>query len=353
MISKTVAEIAALVKGTVEGNADEIITGASGIKEAQKGHITFLTRKKYESFLNETNASAILLDHAAECTDIKKTIIRVTNATSAFNTVVGLFISELDKPFSPGISDKAFIGKNVHLGKNLTIQPFAVIEDNASIGDNTVIQSGTYIGREAKIGSDCRIYPNVSILDRVSIGKRVIIHSGTVIGSDGFGFEPVPNGIPKKIFQVGTVVVEDDVEIGANVGIDRARSDKTWIRRGTKIDNLVHIAHNVEVGENCMLLGQCGLAGSCVLGKGVIVAGQAGINGHIKIGDNVIATSKSGVTKDTEAGKMVSGFPACEHNKFKKTTVSLFHVPELIKKVSELENKIMELENKTSKLADK
>lgn len=349
MISKTVAEIAALVKGTVEGNADEIITGASGIKEAQKGQITFLTRKKYESYLNETNASAVFVDHDMECTDIKKIFIRVSNPSSAFNTVVGLFISDLDKPFEIGISDKAFIGKNVNLGKNLTIQPFAVIDDNASIGDNTLIQAGTYIGREAKVGADCRIYPNVSILDRVSIGNRVIIHSGTVIGSDGFGFEPVPNGIPKKIFQVGRVVVEDDVEIGANVAIDRARSDKTWIRRGTKIDNLVHIAHNVEVGENCMLIGQSGLAGSCILGKGVIVAGQAGINGHIKLGDNVIATSKSGVTKDTDPGKMVSGFPACDHHKFKKVTVSLSHVPELIKKMTELEKKITELENKTSK----
>ena len=349
MISKTVAEIAALVKGTVEGNADEIITGASGIKEAQKGHITFLTRRKYEAYLNETNASAILLDHTLECSKPNKTVIRVSNASSAFNTVVGLFISEQEEPFAVGVSDKAFIGKNVRLGKNLTIQPFAVIDDNASIGDNTLVQAGSYIGRHVKVGSDCRIYPNVSILDKVSIGNRVIIHSGTVIGSDGFGFEPVPNGIPKKIFQAGTVVVEEDVEIGANVAIDRARSDKTWIRRGTKIDNLVHIAHNVEVGESCLLLAQCGLAGSCVLGKGVIVAGQAGINGHIKIGDYVTATSKAGVTKDTEAGKMVSGFPACDHHKFKKVTVSLSHVPELIKKMTELENKITELENKTSK----
>lgn len=344
MISKTVAEIAALVKGTVEGNAEELITGASGIKEAKKGHITFLTRKKYEAYLKETSATAILLDKTLECFPVGKTVIRVSNASSAFNTVVGLFISELDPSFAPGISEKACIGKNVRLGKNVTIQPCAVIDDNASVGDNTLIQAGVYIGRNAKVGTNCRVYPNVSILDRVVIGDRVIIHSGTVIGSDGFGFEPSPNGPPRKIFQVGNVVVEDDVEIGANVAIDRARSDKTWIRKGTKIDNLVHIAHNVEVGENSMLIAQCGLAGSCILGKGVIVAGQAGINGHITVGDHVIATSKAGVTKDTDAGKMVSGFPACDHNKFKKVTVSLNHVPDLIKKVAELEKKITELE---------
>lgn len=340
----TVEQIANLVNGEVSGHSAEEISGIASIDKASKGDLTFLARKKYISFLQKTNASAVLLDYSIDCSLSDKTIIRVPNASSALDAIILEFFSDQDESFS-GISDQAFIGENVKLGKNVKIYPFVCIGNNAEIGDNTVINSNSVIGSNVKIGSFCKIYPNVSILNRVVLHSNVIIHSGTVIGSDGFGYE-VENGIPKKIPQIGTVVIEDDVEIGSNVSIDRARLDQTSIRKGTKIDNLVHIAHNAEIGEHSMILGQAGIAGSCILGKRVIMAGQTGLTGHITIGDGVTITSKAGVTKSVPEGKIMSGFPANEHLKYKRVTVSLYRVPELIKQVSRLQKQVLELETK-------
>jgi UDP-3-O-[3-hydroxymyristoyl] glucosamine N-acyltransferase len=341
VIKTTVAQIAQWVEGTVIGDENSIITGIASLKDASAGDLSLLSRKRYLPLLASTYASAILLDSALEC-ETDKTVIKVPNASRAFDKVISLL--KLDAiSYPPGISKKASIAKNVKLGEGVSIQPFVVIEEGASIGDHTIIQAGTYVGPNVNIGSHCMIYPNVSLLRKVLIGSRVVIHSGTVIGSDGFGFEP-GNGTPRKSPQIGIVVIEDDVEIGANVAIDRARFDKTIIRKGTKIDNLVHIAHNVEVGENCLLLAQTGISGSTTLGKGVIIAGQAGIAGHIKIGDRVTVAGQSGVTKDVKPGMVVSGFPAEDHMRFKRIHAYTERLPELFKKMTELEKAIITLQ---------
>jgi len=218
-------------------------------------------------------------------------------------------------------------------------------EDNVAIGDKSVIHASSFIGHNSTIGSEALIYMHVSIRERIFIGNRVIIHSGTVIGSDGFGFATL-RGLHHKIPQIGTVVVEDDVEIGANVTIDRARFDKTIIGRGTKIDNLVQIAHNVTVGENCIIVAQAGVSGSTVLGNNVLLAGQAGLVGHINIGDGAVVAAQAGVTKSIPPNTKVSGYPAKPHETAKKVNACLQRLPQLVEKVKELQKKVEELENK-------
>ncbi|MBN2144366.1 MAG: UDP-3-O-(3-hydroxymyristoyl)glucosamine N-acyltransferase [Candidatus Aureabacteria bacterium] len=341
MFNVTVSDIAKWIDGTVSGDPNKVITGIASLKEASNGDLSLLSRKRYLPLLEQTQASAILID-ATLVYPTDKTIIRVPDASKAFDRIIELL--KLDAfPIIPGISKKASIAKKVKLGTGVCIQPFVVIEEGAVVGDHTCIQAGTYVGPNVVIGSNTLIYPNVSLLKKVMIGSNVIIHSGAVIGSDGFGFEPGKD-IPRKSPQVGTVIIEDHVEIGANVTIDRARFDKTVIRKGTKIDNLVHIAHNVDVGESCLLLAQSGIAGSATLGKGVIMAGQAGIAGHIKIGDRVTIAAKSGVTKDTPSQRVIAGFPAQDHMKFKRAHASLDRMPLLFKKIIELEKKVNSLQ---------
>jgi UDP-3-O-[3-hydroxymyristoyl] glucosamine N-acyltransferase len=266
----------------------------------------------------------------------------------AFAKVVNLFSKEAQK-HPTGIHKHALVSSKAKVGKNVAIGAFAIIEDGANIGDNTIIYGGCYVGHGTKIGKDCLIYPQVCIRERLEIGNRVIIHSGTVIGSDGFGFANV-RGVQHKIPQIGTVLIEDDVEIGANVTIDRARFDKTIIGKGTKIDNLVQIAHNVIAGENCIIVAQAGVSGSTVLGKNVTLAGQAGLVGHITVGDNAIVAAQGGVTKSVPANTMVSGYPAKPHDVAKKINACVQNLPNLYKKIRELEKRLEEL---SEKLKDK
>jgi UDP-3-O-[3-hydroxymyristoyl] glucosamine N-acyltransferase len=219
-----------------------------------------------------------------------------------------------------------------------------VIEDKVSIGDKSVIYAGCFVGHHTRIGTDALIYPNVSIRERVLIGNRCIIHSGAVIGSDGFGFVTV-EGKHQKIPQTGTVEIGDDVEIGANVSIDRARFDKTVISRGTKIDNLVHIAHNVVIGEDSLVVAQAGISGSTVIGRNVIIAGQAGLVGHINIGDNAVLAAQAGVTKSVPENTMVSGYPAQEHGQALRINACIQNLPRLYETVKELKKKIEELKS--------
>jgi len=242
---KTLKEIAEFIDGELVGNGNIIITGISGIKEASEGDITFVANPKYLALIETTHASAIITPSDIEVTS--KPIIRTQSPSLAFAKLVS-FIAPSEAKHIKGIHPSAVLGKDVSLGRDVAIGPYVVIEDSVSIGDKTIIYAGCFIGHHTKIGNDTLIYSNVSIRERVTIGNRVIIHSGTVIGSDGFGFATI-NGIHHKIPQIGTVVIEDDVEIGANVTIDRARFGKTLIGRGTKIDNLVQIAHNVIIGE--------------------------------------------------------------------------------------------------------
>ena len=339
---KTLREIAELIGGEIVGDAGTIITGVSGIKEAVKGDLTFLANPKYAPLLDTTRASAVIT--SKQVSKAEKPIIRVDNPSLSFTkAVAAMCLVRTNHP--KGIHATAIISKSAKLGKGIGVGPYAVIGDNAAIGDNAVIYSGCFIGDETRVGADCLIYPNVVLRERVVLGSRVIIHSGSVIGSDGFGFVTVDQR-HHKIPQIGTVEIGDDVEIGANVAIDRARFDKTIIGKGTKIDNLVHIAHNVVTGENCLIVAQAGVSGSTVLGKNVILAGQAGLVGHISIGDNAICAAQAGVTKSVPANTMVSGYPARQHDKALRTNACIQNLPKLYEAVKELKKKIEDLESK-------
>lgn len=339
---KTLKQIADLIAGEVVGDPGVVITGVSGIKEARAGDITFLANDKYLALADKTQASAIIVSGDIKITC--KPSIRAENASLAFAKVVNLAVpSEIKRP--RGIHPSALLAKNVKLGKNTAIAAYCVVEEGASIGDNSVLYPGCFIGRESKIGNDALIYVNVSVRERTLIGDRVIIHSGTVIGSDGFGFIEI-SGAHHKIPQVGIVEIGDDVEIGANVTIDRARFDKTVIGKGTKIDNLVQIAHNVVIGENCLIVAQAGISGSTSLGKNVTLAGQVGLVGHIHIGDNSVIAAQSGITKSVPPGTVMFGYPAKPHAVAKKINACVANLPRMYKVVNQLKIKIKELEKK-------
>ena len=334
-------EIASLIKGELKGDGDVIITGASGIKEAGKGDLTFLANPKYGSLIETTNAAAVIVEKGwSLSTD--KPLIRVDNASLAFNKLIELFGPQ-KLEFPRGVHKMAVVSKKAKLGKNVSVGPFAVIEDGVVIGDGTVIRSGVYVGHGTRVGADCHLYPNVTIRERCEIGDRVSIHGGSVIGSDGFGYVAV-KGVHQKIPQIGKVVIEDDVEIGSNVTIDRARFDKTIIRRGTKIDNLVQIAHNCDIGENTIIVAQVGISGSTTVGKNVILAGQVGVVGHVTIGDNTIIGAKGGVSKSVPPNAYYIGIPAIDGKHFKKVHAAYMRLPSLMSKVRELEQRLASLE---------
>ncbi|MDD4980971.1 MAG: UDP-3-O-(3-hydroxymyristoyl)glucosamine N-acyltransferase [Candidatus Omnitrophica bacterium] len=337
---KTLKEIAKFLEGELVGESDIIITGISGIKEANEGDITFLANPKYLPLLEKTRASAVITSR--DIRDAPKPIIRTENPSLAFAKMVS-FMAPCEIKHHQGIHPAAILGEDVSLGKGVAIGPYAVIEDNVSIGDDTVIYSGCFVGHHSKIGEDALIYPNVSVRERVTIGNRVIIHSGTVIGSDGFGFATV-EGLHHKIPQIGTVEIGDDVEIGANVTIDRARFDKTVIGSGTKIDNLVQIAHNVIIGKNCIIVAQVGISGSTTVGNNVVLAGQVGLVGHINIGDNSIVMAQSGVSKSIPPNTISWGYPAKPANIAKRVNACVQNLPRLYETIAELKKKIEELE---------
>lgn len=342
---KTLREIAEFIDGEVLGNEGIVITGVSGIKEAAEGDITFLANPKYFPLIEKTAASAIIT--SGDIQTATKPIIRTENPSLAFAKVISLFApSEVTHP--KGIHPTAILGRDVSLGNNVAVGPYVVIEDNVSIGENTIIYSGCFLGHHTKIGADTLIYAHVSIRECITIGKRVIIHSGTVIGSDGFGFATI-KGLHHKIPQIGTVEIGDDVEIGANVTIDRARFEKTVIGRGTKIDNLVQIAHNVVIGENSIIVAQVGISGSTNLGKNVTLAGQAGVVGHISIGDNAVVMAQSGVSKSIPADTMVWGYPAKPAEIAKRINACVQRLPSLYNTVAGLKKKIEKLESRLKK----
>ena len=342
----TLQEIANMVKGELVGDPDIIVTGISGIKEAKEGDITFLANSKYSSLMYATRASAVIT--SKEPFDCPKPVIKTDNPSIAFTKVVELVAPNSKAARPKDIHPTAIVSPEAFLSKNVAVGAYTVIEGNVSIDEGTIIYGGCHLGHDTKIGKDCLIYPHVTIQERTEISNRVIVHSGAVIGSDGFGFAMV-KGVQKKIPQIGSVLIEDDVEIGANVTIDRARFDKTIIGKGTKIDNLVQIAHNVVTGENCIIVAQAGVSGSTVLGKGVILAGQAGVVGHIKIGDKVIVAAQAGVTKSIPSETKVSGYPAKPHDVAKRVNACIQRLPELYKKIRCLEKKLKDIEDKLKK----
>ncbi|MCF7887190.1 MAG: UDP-3-O-(3-hydroxymyristoyl)glucosamine N-acyltransferase [Candidatus Omnitrophica bacterium] len=333
------SQISEIVRGELSGDPEIVITGISGIKEANSGDITFLANPKYSSLLDSTRASAIITSRDVSSS---RPLIKTDNPSVAFAKVINLILGQSRK-HPQGISPSSLIDKDAKVASSASIGPFTFIEEGAEIGEGSIIYGGCFIGHKVKIGKRCLIYPNTTIREKTEIGDSVIVHSGTVIGSDGFGFE-VSDGIRQKIPQIGIVKIEDNVEIGANVTIDRARFDKTTIGQGTKIDNLVQIAHNVIVGKDCVIIAQVGISGSTIVEDGVILAGQAGIVGHIKIGERAIVAAQAGVTKSVAAKTKVSGYPAKPHRQAAKVNACLQKLPELNKKVKELENKIKSLE---------
>lgn len=341
-VKLTLKEIGALVGGEVVGSDKIVISGISGIKEAKKGDITFLANPRYEALLETTKASAVITSR--DIIQSSKPLVRTINPSLAFAKVVSMFASTANR-HPKGIHKTALISSTARLGKNVALGAYAIIGDNVVIGDDTIIYDSCYVGNEVTLGNNCLIYPHVSIRERIEIGNRVIIHCGAVIGSDGFGFEAV-NGVQEKIPQIGTVLIEDDVEIGANVTIDRARFDKTIIGKGTKIDNLVQIAHNVITGKNCLIIAQAGVSGSTVLEDNVILAGQAGLVGHIRIGEGAVVAAQAGVTKSVPARTMVSGYPARKHDTAIKVNACVQNLPALYKKIKVLEEKVKDLEKK-------
>ncbi|MFQ5511400.1 MAG: UDP-3-O-(3-hydroxymyristoyl)glucosamine N-acyltransferase [Candidatus Krumholzibacteriia bacterium] len=339
-LSYSLKELAELVGGALSGDGSTRITGVAGIKEAGSGEITFLANTKYRQFLSSTRASAVIGPREIECA---LPSIRLEDPYLGFLKVVTMFAERARTQYPRGQHPTAIVDKGARLGANVSIGPYCQIEAGARIGDNSVVLRGGYVGANTAIGESCLIYPNVTIREGCEIGSRVIIHPGAVVGSDGFGFAK-DGETQRKIPHIGIVVIGDDVEIGANTTIDRATTGVTRIGGGTKIDNLVQIAHNVTVGKNCIMAAQVGISGSAELGEGVVIGGQAGLVGHIVIGDGVVIAAQAGVTKSIPAGTTVSGYPAREHAQARKLYGFTTRLPELYRKIQELARKVAQLE---------
>lgn len=339
----SVSDIAQLVKGELIGDGGLLVSGFSGIKEAKKNELTFLSNPKYEPLLLGTQACVILVPRQISCPG--KTLIRVDNPSLSFIEVVNFFLKEAPDCKPRGIHPTAVIAPGAKLAPDVAVGAHTVIEDGAVIAQGTVLYANCYVGHETRLGKNCLIYPQVVLREKVLLGNRVIIHSGTVIGSDGFGYVTV-DGKHTKIPQVGMVVIEDDVEIGANVTVDRARFDKTIIGEGTKIDNLVQIAHNVIIGKHCLIVAQSGIAGSTRIGNYVILAAQTGLVGHLEIGDGVIVAAQSGVSKSIKAGEQVFGTPAHPMKDALRNNAHVQRLDKYVEMIKDLKKRVEELEKK-------
>lgn len=338
-MSYTLQELADILGGIVHGDASVAVSGFGSLDDAVEGQITFLANPKYAAKVAVTKASAVIVPPGAEC--YGKPVIEVKNPYLAFAKLLTLFYVRTPEP--QGVMPGALVGANVILGEGVTIYPGAVVGNNVQIGSNTIIHPGVVLYDGVLIGDDTVLHANVSVRERCRIGSRVIIQCNAVIGSDGFGYAPEGDGW-YKIPQIGIVVIEDDVEIGAGVTIDRAALDVTLIGKGTKIDNLVQVAHNCRLGENCMIVAQVGIAGSVTLGRHVTLGGQAGIAGHLSIGDNAMIGGQSGVMGDVPAGSVLTGTPAITHREYLKASGLYGKLPEMRKTLQALEKRIAQLE---------
>ena len=335
-------DLAARLQGRLQGNGEVLIRGVAGIKEAGPGEITFLADRKLEEYLERTAAAAVILpeDHPFD----RLPGSRVADPRAAFRTAMDLF-GDGRRLIPPGIHPSALIGPGTELGRDIAIGPNVVIGAQCRIGDEVTLLPGSVIGDDVRIGRACLIYPNVVIREGTRIADRVILHAGAVIGDDGFGFL-TRDGRHAKVPQLGRVVIEEDVEIGANSCVDRATTGVTLIRRGTRIDNLVQVAHNVSIGEDSILCAQVGIAGSTLIGNRVTLAGQVGVVGHIQIGDGAMVGAQGGVTKSIPADSQVSGYPATPHAQAQRMYAALRHLPELVREVRRLRQRLEDLETK-------
>lgn len=333
-----IKEFAELVNGEIIGDPHGDITGVSGVREAKEGDVTFISAPQYIRYLAGTRASCVIVKDPVP--DLPIPQIKVPNPHFAFAKALEYFYPK-SAPLA-GISNSAFVAASAAIGSNVSIYPFAYIADHAAIGDGSVIMPGAFIGEHTKIGRECLIFPNVTIREGVSIGDRVIIHAGTVIGSDGFGYV-FEKGEHYKIPQVGGVTIEDDVEIGSNVSVDRATIGNTIIRQGTKIDNLAQIAHNVTIGQKSLIVAQVGIAGSTQLGDFVVMGGQSAVADHSTIESGTMIAAQSGIKGHVAKG-VYAGSPAIPHATWLRAQALFGRLPELHRKIRELEEKIMRLE---------
>ena len=339
----TAAEIAKQIEGEVLGDASIPLTGFAPADKAKAGDMTFAENQTYFNRAEQSAASAIMVD--GQFSSTKKTVIRVPNARIAFAKVLPLFFPE--PAFAPGVHPGAVVAASAQIDPTAHIGPHCVVGEKACVGARCVLHGGNHVGSNCVIGADTQLFPNAVLYARTQIGQRVRVHAGAVIGSDGFGYV-LDSGVHRKVPQIGYVVIHDDVEIGANVTIDRGALGPTSIGRGTKIDNLVQIAHNVAIGEHCLVIAQAGVAGSTKLGNFVTLAGQVGLAGHLKIGNKVTIAAQSGVMHDIPDGEKWFGYPAQPDRQMKRQILAVQQLPELIRRVAELERKLAELTNTSS-----
>jgi UDP-3-O-[3-hydroxymyristoyl] glucosamine N-acyltransferase len=340
----TAAQISSIINGRVEGDPSSSVSSFSKIEEANAGQLAFLANPKYEEYLYTTGASIIIVNETLDLKSaITATLIRVPDAYSAFARLLTAYQDIISLQLS-GIEQPSHIAPTATLGERVFVGAFAYLADQVTVGNDTKIHPQVYLGRNVRIGNHTVIHPGVKIYHDCVIGDHVIIHAGTVIGSDGFGFAPQPDGSYHKVPQIGNVVVEDHVEIGANACIDRATMGSTFIRAGAKLDNLIQLAHNVEVGRNTVIAAQAGVSGSTKIGDHVQIGGQAGIAGHITIAEGTQINGQSGVTKAIKTPKsVVTGTPAFNYTAALRAQAVTRHLPELEKRLLELESLVHQL----------
>ncbi len=347
MLAFNAGQVALMIQGKVEGDANIEVTQFGKIEEAKHGEISFLANPKYEEFLYTTKASIVIINDSLVLKEkIGATLIRVPDAYAAFATLLTKY-QELKAATMVGIQTPSFIAGSAKLGTQHFIGAFATISENVIVGDNVKIYPNVFIGEQVKIGNNVVLNPGVVIYHNCVIGNNVTIHAGSIIGSDGFGFAPKADGSFQKVPQLGNVVIEDDVEIGSNTTIDRATIGSTIIRKGVKLDNLIQIAHNAEVGNNTVIAAQSGISGSTKIGKSVMVGGQVGFAGHISVADGTKLAAQSGVTKSIkEKNQTLTGHPAADQKTALRAQVYVKNLPDLEKRVKELEILVQQLYKK-------
>lgn len=337
------SQISLLINGKIEGDPNVVVNSFGKIEEAKEQQLTFFANPKYEEFLYSTRASVIILNEAYELKQpVQATLIRVPDAYSAFAVLLSKY-QEIMQQQLTGIQQPSYIAKTAAYGDNVFVGAFAYLGEKVKVGNNTKIYPNAYIGDNVVIGDNCVIHPGVKIYHDCIVGNHVTIHGGTIIGSDGFGFAPQADGSFAKVPQIGNVKIEDHVEIGANTTIDRATIGSTLIKSGAKLDNLIQIAHNVEIGHSSVIAAQAGISGSTKIGNGVMIGGQAGIVGHIQLGDGSKVNAQSGVSKSLEPGKAVTGSPAYDYTAALRSQAVNRRLPELEKRVKELEVLVRQL----------
>ncbi|WP_434503752.1 UDP-3-O-(3-hydroxymyristoyl)glucosamine N-acyltransferase [Prevotella sp.] len=339
----TAKQIAQFIQGSIEGDENVTINTFAKIEEGVPGAISFLSNPKYTHYIYDTKSSVVLVDETLILDKpVEATIIRVANARDCVAKLLQMYDAAM-RPKKNGINSLAFISPTAQIGKDVYIGAFACIGDGAVVGDGCQIYPNTVIGDNVKLGNDCIIYPNVTIYIGCKLGNSVTIHSGSVIGADGFGFAPNGKDGYDKIPQIGIVTIEDDVEIGANTCVDRSTMGSTVIRRGVKLDNLIQIGHNVEVGENTVMSAQVGIAGSTKVGQWCMFGGQVGIAGHIEIGDKVFLGAKSGIIGNLKSNQMLIGTPPMSKLSYFKSQALVQKLPEIYKELADLKREVAEL----------